>query len=278
LIRQRGVAAAIVSGGAPLPTRIRSRPDLVVLRISLPLITLGLLILSWTVLASHYPPYILPGPDRVGRAFLNAMGNGTLMPAVTKTVEEAGLGWAIGLGLALPLGFLVAQFRSLDWALSPHLAGAQAIPAIAIAPLLMSLPNMLGMGIKVVLAAVISFFPLMTMTITGFRQIDQNLRDVASAFGASWWQRLRYLDLPQAAPSMLAGARIGLLLAIVGAYVGELLNPDHGLGAFVFNNTQYASDTTTANAFAGVAAFFIVGAVIFSALTLVERFTLRLTQ
>ena len=246
-------------------------------RVGLPLATLAALILIWIAFASRYPPYILPGPDRVVSAFGDSWRAGTIRSDFMTTLQESCLGWAIGVCMALPLGYLVARWRYLDWAVAPYIAGSQAVPVIAIAPLLLLWVSF-GMELKVILAAIVSFFPLMTTTVAGLRGVPAELSDVARTFGANWWQRLVHLEAPVAARSMLAGARIAILLAVVGAYVGELVNADHGLGALVYNNIQTVTNVSTATAFAGVLCFVAMTMALYLVLTIFERQVLRWTE
>lgn len=162
----------------------------------------------------------------------------------------------------------------LEYAFAPHIAGAQAVPVLAIAPLLLIWIGF-GMELKIVLAAIIAFFPVMATTTSGLRAIDKDLIDVARAFGAHRWQRIVYLDVPLAARSILAGERIAIVLAVIGAYVGELVNPDQGLGALIqlgFQNFQ------TPLVFVAVLALMIMSASLYAILTLLERLVIRWTE
>lgn len=238
------------------------------MRFILPLAMLGLLLAVWTLVAGRYPEYILPNPAQVWSAFIASWRDGTFQPAFLRTLNEALLGWGIGALLALPIGYLCGRWRWLEYTLAPFIAGSQAVPVIAIAPLLLLWIGF-GMELKVVLAAVIAFFPVMATTLSGIRAVDADLRGAARVFGAGPWQTLTRVEAPLAARSILAGARIAILLAVVGAYVGELVNPDLGLGQMVVNNTQNVGGTPTA--YVGVVALILMGALLYSLLTLIER-------
>lgn len=231
----------------------------------------GALLAAWYILSLVQPAAIVPGPVDVWDTFASAWSNGSFVPAAGATSEEAGLGWALGTLIALPLGYAVGRWRPLELALAPYLASSQAMPIVAIAPLLVV---WLGFGLtpKVMVAALIAFFPVMTTTASGLRAIERDLRDVARVFGASWWQSLMYLDLPLAAHSIFAGAKIGAALSVTGAVVGEFINPDAGLGSLILLGQQ---NFETSLMFVAVIALMLLGATGYALLTIIERVVLR---
>ncbi len=116
--------------------------------------------------------------------------------------------------------------------LEPYLAASQAVPAVALAPLLVLL---LGYGLLPVaaLCALIVFFPAAVNTTLGFRTIDRDVLDAARIDGAGRWALLRHIEAPLAIPSILAGLRASLTLAVTGAVVGEFVLGDQGLGGLL---------------------------------------------
>jgi len=225
------------------------------------------------VLASRHSPEVLPGPDLVWERFVSLWQADVFQPAFATTLEETALGWAIGSAIGLPLGYGVSRWKVLDHALGPYIAASQALPLIAIAPLLLEWVGF-GIELKVIVAALIALFPISLTTIAGIRAIERDLRDVARAFGANWWQTIVHLEAPQAARSILAGEKIAVALAVVGAFVGELVNPDQGLGTLILSGTQQFDQ---AEAFVGTIALMFMAAALYAILVAAERMVLKWT-
>ena len=156
--------------------------------------------------------------------------------------------------------------------------GAQSLPGSksgfarnSIAPLLGA---WLGYGLepKVVVAALIVFFPVMTTTASGLRGVDRDLRDVARVFGANWAQTLVYLELPVSARSIFSGEKIGAALAVTGAFVAELLGANQGLYMLI-QSGQTRFDYPLM--YVGVVALMIMGGAAYGIVSLVERAVLK---
>ncbi len=177
---------------------------------------LGLLGWQWLVTARNIPVFILPPPGRVATRFLSALADGTWWANTSVTLVESLLGFALGFAVATVLGYLLAHLPLLERLVSPYIAASQALPIVAIAPILLL---WLGFGLlpKVIVAAIVVFFPMLINTIGGLRRIDPSLREVALVYGASRWQMFRYVEVPLALPTILGGTRIGFTLAVTGA-------------------------------------------------------------
>jgi NitT/TauT family transport system permease protein len=190
---------------------------------------LGLLGWQWLVTARNIPAFILPPPGRVATRFLSALADGTWWANTSVTLVESLLGFALGFAVATVLGYLLAHLPLLERLVSPYIAASQALPIVAIAPILLL---WLGFGLlpKVIVAAIVVFFPMLINTIGGLRRIDPSLREVALVYGASRWQMFRYVEVPLALPTILGGTRIGFTLAVTGATVAEFMGADRGLG------------------------------------------------
>jgi len=237
----------------------------------MPLVTALVALALWILLAARNSPHVLPGPNLVWSAFQTSWAQDQFQPAFVTTLVEATTGWAIGAAAGLVLGYLISRSRLLEYAVTPYLAGAQAAPMIAVAPLLLLWLG-LGMQLKIWLAAVIALFPVMTTTISGIRAVKRDYVDVARVFGASWWQQALHVEGPLSARSIFAGARIAIVLAVVGAFVGELVNPDQGLYAYIQLQNQ---SFDTAGVFVGVLALMALAAFLFAVLIAIERMTIR---
>jgi NitT/TauT family transport system permease protein len=188
-------------------------------------------ILAWGLIArlSGLPRFILPSPMDVWMRLLKSLADGSLLYHTSVTLFEITLGLLVGVTFATMLGYVLAKSRSLEKILSPYLVASQAVPVVAIAPLLVI---WLGQGIlsKVVICALIVFFPVLVNTIVGVRAVPLALYDMMNSLRASRWQVMFKLEVPASLPVLLGGLRIGATLSVIGAIVGELVDAKEGLG------------------------------------------------
>lgn len=207
------------------------------------LASLGLAVAAWELVVrlTRLPPFILPSPGQVGARFGIALADGSLARHTLATLQEVCLGLGIGVTLATFLGYLLARSPLLERLIGPYLVASQAIPTVAIAPLLVIWfgPGMLS---KVLICALIVFFPVLVNTVVGVRAVPRDLRALMHTLRATRWQTLRYLEIPAALPLFLGGLRIGATLSVIGAVVGELVGSNRGLG-FLINVGRGQYDT-----------------------------------
>jgi NitT/TauT family transport system permease protein len=144
--------------------------------------------------------------------------------------------------VATVLGYLLARSLHLERLLSPYIVASQSIPIVAIAPLLVI---WFGPGLfsKILVCALIVFFPVLVNTVVGVRSVPPDLRDLMRSLQSSRWQTLKYLELPAALPVFLGGLRIGATLSVIGAVVGEFVGAKSGLG-FLVNVGRGIYDTS----------------------------------
>lgn len=200
-----------------------------------PALVLGLVLLAfWQAVTANgsIPPYLLPSPADVARSFWHSLTDGLLPGYTLATLEESLIGFALGACIAVPLGYGIARSRLISRAIEPYLAASQAIPAVALAPLLVLwLPY--GLPPIAVLCALIVFFPAVVTTALSVRMLDREVLDAARSDGAGRWALLRHIEFPLALPGILAGLRTSLTLSITGAIVGEFVTGDRGLGGLL---------------------------------------------
>src|SRR5512140_588032 len=202
---------------------------------------LGLAAWQGVVIAAGLPAFILPSPGQVWVRFLQALGDGGLLYHTGNTLLEVLLGLALGISAATVLGYGLAHSPSLEKLVSPYLVASQAIPVVAIAPLLVIWFKE-GLFSKVLICALIVFFPVLVNTVVGLRAVPRDLRDLMRSLRATPAQTLRYLELPAALPVLLGGLRVGVTLSVIGAVVGEFVAADRGLG-FLINVARGQYDT-----------------------------------
>jgi NitT/TauT family transport system permease protein len=191
-------------------------------------------VVAWKglVVVANYPPSILPAPEVVAVRFVEAWRDGIMARHALATLTEILLGFFVGASLAVATGYLLARSRLAERLLSPYLVAAQATPVLVLAPLLVV---WLGTGLlpKVVICALIVFFPVAVATMVGIRSVDARLLELGRALKATRGQVIRHLEVPAALPQILGGMRVGVTLAVIGAIVGEWAGADRGLGVLI---------------------------------------------
>jgi NitT/TauT family transport system permease protein len=213
----------------PAPGHARITSPGVVLALSL-----LVLVVAWKalVVVKNYPAFVLPAPDAVLSRLVSEFAGGTLLHHTEITLVEALGGFGIALAASLLIGYALAHAPRLERVLAPQLAATQAIPVVAIAPLIIL---WVGADIraKIMVAALVTFFPILTSTIVALRAVPRELLEMAHISGATAWQTIRYVELPLALRGIFGGVKAGLALATTGAVVGEFVGGRDGLGALI---------------------------------------------
>lgn len=230
-------------------------------------------VFAWYLMTrySGIPNFILPSPRSVWTRFLRALSDGTLLYHTGITLIEILLGLLVGTIFATLVGYLLAKSRALERVLSPYLVASQAIPIVAIAPLLVI---WLGDGIlsKVVICALIVFFPVLVNTIVGVRAVPVALYDLMNSLHASPTQILWKVEVPASLPVFLGGLRIGATLSVIGAIVGELVDAEEGLG-FLLQLGDFQYDTPMV--FVAVIMLIALALMLYGIVTLLEKRLLK---
>lgn len=198
------------------------------------LVTTGVALLLWQFIVQlfDYPAFILPSPLDVLRHFGLVLENGSLLHHTGVTLGEVLAGLLLGMMVAVLLGYPIARSRLLERLLSPYIVASQAVPVVAIAPLLVI---WFGAGTfsKVLICALIVFFPILINVIVGVRSVPDDLYTLMRSLKATRWQVFWHLELPAALPVLFGGLKIGATLAVIGAVVGEFMGGDDGLGYLI---------------------------------------------
>jgi NitT/TauT family transport system permease protein len=231
-------------------------------------IVVFLAIWQLVVVISGFPPFILPAPASVLSRLVSAWTAGTIQPHLAATLLEVALGFIVGTTMALVVGYALARSAVVDRLLSPYLVALQATPILALAPL-MALwfgPGLLG---KVVICALIVFFPVAIATMVGIRSVDARLLELGRALRATRRQVLTTLEIPAALPNIFGGLRVGVTLAVVGAIVGEWAGADRGLGVLI--NLARGSLFDIPLMFATLLTIALLGIVLYLLVVVLER-------
>lgn len=210
----------------------------------LPALALGLVILAvWTAVTSSgtVPAVFLPSPQAVLSRLWLALTQGALLVYAWVTLREALLGCLAAGALALPLAWALAHWPLFSRTVLPYVAASQAVPAIALAPLLVV---WIGYGTLpvVVLCVLMVFFPITVTVLLGLRGLDPDVIDAARLDGAHGWSMVAFMELPMALPAILSGLRTGFTLSVTGAVVGEMTMGGNGLG-LVLSSQKQSVDT-----------------------------------
>lgn len=229
----------------------------------------AMLLLVWegVVRLFRVPEIVVPAPSSIVSALVSIVASGAVFPHLGITLSEVLLGFAIGSSVALVLGALIAQFRIVDRLVTPYIVALQAVPKVALAPLLVI---WFGFGIasKVLMTAVIAFFPILVNTVAGLRSVDQDRLDLMTALKASRWQTFTMVKLPTALPFIFAGLDVGIVLSVIGAIVGEFVGASGGLGYLLL---VYNADLKIAAVFALLVILAAIGLLLHAAVRLVQR-------
>ncbi len=226
-------------------------------------------VLLWEalILIFKLPDFILPNPWQVAVSFYTAICDGTLLRNSAITLFEIITGLAIGVLLATVIGYFISRSRLFERLSTPFLIASQAVPVVAIAPLLMIWfgPGLLS---KVLICALIVFFPVLVNTVVGLKAVPENLHDLLRTLQATRLQTLRVLEIPAALPVFLGGLRIGATLSVIGAVVGEFVKADRGLG-FLINSSRGVYDISLS--YAAVLALVIIALTMYGLVVLLEN-------
>jgi NitT/TauT family transport system permease protein len=216
---------------------------------------------------AQLPVFILPGPGVVWERFRIAFVDGSLVSHTLVTLTEVLSGLLVGTLAGAILGYVLAKSPTIERWLSPYIVASQAIPIVAIAPLLVIWlrPGLLS---KVLISALIVFFPILINTIIGLRSVPEDLRDLLRSLHASRWQTFRMLEVPASLPVLLGGIRVGATLSVIGAVVGEFVASDRGLG-FLINVGRGQYDT--ALVFVAVFTLVSMALVLYGAVAFLEN-------
>lgn len=198
------------------------------------LLLIGTVLAVWegAVYVFSIRQFILPAPSQVFRALYNGFAENLYPEHIGVTLIETFLGFLLGTVLAFALGTVVALSRRVEYFLYPFIVMFQAMPKVALAPLIIIWFG-LGLQSKVINAALVAFFPLMVNTIVGLRSAEEDRINLMRSLAASKWQIFWMLRLPNALPFIFAGLEIAMIFALIGAIVAEFIGAEKGLGMLI---------------------------------------------
>jgi NitT/TauT family transport system permease protein len=212
------------------------------------------------------PAYLLPGPTAVFKVFVQEFPK--LMFHGWVTTYEMLLGYVLAVAIAIPLAIGITSSHRFDRFITPQLLFFQVVPKVAVAPLFLV---WFGVGTtpKVLVAFLISFFPIVIDSAVGLRSMSSEMHDLARSMGATRWQLFARFRLPTSLPYLFSGLKVAATLAVAGAVVGEFVGADKGLGYLLLVTN---SNMETALMFATIVALTVIGLVFFYAVEFLEAF------
>jgi ABC-type nitrate/sulfonate/bicarbonate transport system permease component len=234
------------------------------------LLILAGLALLWElgVQVGDVPEWQLPAPSAILEELIGSWS--LLWENTLVTAQEVVLGFLAALVAGLLLAVAIAYSRILERSVYPIVVASQTIPVIAIAPLLLI---WVGYGIapKIIVVALISFFPISVNTVDGLKSVDPDMVNMMRTLGASRWQIFTKLQIPASLPSMFSGIKIAIAVSVIGAVIGEWVGASAGLGYLM---TYSQPLFLTSRVFAAIAILSAMGIGLFLLASLVEQLTL----
>src|SRR5437868_9748166 len=232
-----------------------------------PILLIVILLVVWdlTIRIFRIPPYLIPAPEAVVRQLVSEWPKLWRESLIT-TYATLG-GFALSIAFGVPMALLIAYSRTVESFVYPLLVFSQSVPKIAIAPLFVV---WFGFGIipKIIAAFMLGFFPVVVSTVVGFKSVDPEMLDLARSMKASRLATFARISFAQALPSIFAGLKVSVTLAVVGAVVGEFVGSNSGIGYLL----QIANGNFDLPLmFAALTVLSAIGAVLFVSLEVVER-------
>jgi putative riboflavin transport system permease protein len=239
-------------------------------RLAATLVSLAAFLGAWKLLTvvTGTPDYILPAPEVVAARALRAIGDGLLWEHTAVTLSEILLGFTLGAASAMAVGVALGKSVVVERVLSPYIVAAQSVPILALAPLL---DIWFGGGLlaRVLICALIVFFPITIATMVGIRSADPLLAEMFRSLGASSGQLTARLEIPSALPVIFGGLRVGVTLAVIGAVVAEWAGASSGLGVLINIANQGLFDTPLM--FVALATLAVIGITLHGLVVVAER-------
>jgi NitT/TauT family transport system permease protein len=269
-----------VTTGSALPVPVRASPKARDSRARwlAPLLTLALALGVWSLTSELWLDparrFLLPGPQRVlAEGILNGAHLREILGALGSTVQVALLGLVLSMLIGVSLGIVMSRARWLEYSIYPYAIVLQTVPILAMVPLLgfwfgFDRPS------RVIVCVLVSLFPMITNTLHGFKSVEESQRDLFRLYGASWFARLCYLELPAALPAIITGFKISGGLAVIGAIVADFFfrQGEPGIGRLI---DIYRQRLATEQLMSALFMSSLLGLLLFFAFDVLERRVMR---
>lgn len=215
--------------------------------------------------ALHLEPFLVPSPSEIATSLWE--NRGLLAENAWVTMGEVLLGFLCALVAALALAPVLHLSETLRNAVYPLLVASQTIPILVVAPILVTWFGF-GIGPKLIVVALIAFFPIVVNTADGLRSVDPEATKMMRTLDASRWQIFQRVEAPTALPYVFSGAKIAVVVSVIGAVFGEWAGANSGLGRLILQDNAHLE---TAREFAAVAVLSAIAIGLFGLLAIAER-------
>jgi NitT/TauT family transport system permease protein len=234
------------------------------------IVAIVVMVIIWKLVIAIFDvsPFVLPQPEDVLSGVRELVNSDGFWTDVRVTLTETLVGFAIALVLGLGLGIVLGRVVWLEQALRPVIVASQVVPKVALIPLFIIWFGF-GMTSKIIIVALLSFFPILLNVILGVRSVDTGHIDVMRSLNSTRWQTFRRLEYPSTLPYVLAGMEVGIVFAVVGAVVGEYLGGDQGLGYRIVTSLNNLQAETL---FAVILVLTLFGFLLYLAVVALKRF------
>jgi NitT/TauT family transport system permease protein len=263
-------SAAAASEVRPARRRFNPLASLRVQSFVLLAVLLGLW--EFSVRAFHVPKHLVPPVSDIAVALWRGLATGPMAKDGFWyhggiTMAEIVLGFAIGSGIGLAIGILISQMPKLEALLGPYVSALQSLPKVAVAPVIVVWLGF-GIGSKVAIICMLTFFPVLVTSIAGFKAVDPDRIDLLRSLSATQWQIFRKAKFPSALPYIFAGLNMAAAFSVVGAVVGEFIGAQAGLGVLIL---QMEAQMDTGGSFAVFIVLSVIGIVLTAALRRIQQ-------
>jgi NitT/TauT family transport system permease protein len=237
----------------------------------MPAIGIVTVLVLWQLVTTTFsiPDYLLPRPTEVAARIARDWAQ--ILAAAQFTIIEVLIGFTISVVVGVPLAFGIVLSRTLERIVMPMMVASQAIPKVAIAPILVV---WLGFGLlpKVSIAFLIAFFPIVVSTVTGLKSVELDMIDLVRSMGAGTGKIMLRVRAPSALPHMFAGFKVAICLSVVGAIVGEFVGSDTGLGYLLLTATGTLDGTLV---WSTLIILIAIGVTLYMIVVRLERLAIR---
>jgi NitT/TauT family transport system permease protein len=237
----------------------------------MPAIGIVTVLVLWQLVTTTFsiPDYLLPRPTEVAARIARDWAQ--ILAAAQFTIIEVLIGFTVSVVVGVPLAFGIVLSRTLERIVMPMMVASQAIPKVAIAPILVV---WLGFGLlpKVSIAFLIAFFPIVVSTVTGLKSVELDMIDLVRSMGAGTGKIMLRVRAPSALPHMFAGFKVAICLSVVGAIVGEFVGSDTGLGYLLLTATGTLDGTLV---WSTLIVLIAIGVTLYMIVVRLERLAIR---
>lgn len=235
-----------------------------------PLGLITTILLAWQIAATilQVPKWLLPSPIDIAGALITS--SELILGHAWVTLQEVVIGFIISLVTGVALAIAIAYSRTLERAIYPFVIASQTVPVVAIAPILLI---WFGYGLlpKVIVVALICFFPICVNMVDGLRSVDPELVSLMRTLGSTRWQIFTKAQFPASLPFLFSGTKVAIAVSVIGAVIGEWVGASAGLGYFMVRS---ASQFQTARVFAAIVVLSAMGISLFALASIAERYLL----